>query len=60
MLPVRQRRGRAGGVNQAGPERVDEIVEAVYAVLQQVGVRYAEPPANWAASDEADALFGES
>ncbi|GAA1298257.1 DUF3320 domain-containing protein [Pseudonocardia xinjiangensis] len=33
---------------QAGPERVDEIVAAVYAAMQARGIRYAEPPASWA------------
>src|SRR5829696_1949206 len=33
---------------QAGPERVDQIVEAAYAALLARGIRYAEPPASWA------------
>jgi Protein of unknown function (DUF4011)/AAA domain/REase_MTES_1575/Protein of unknown function (DUF3320) len=33
---------------QAGPERVDEIVEAVFAAMQARRIRYAEPPASWA------------
>jgi hypothetical protein len=33
---------------QAGPERVDKIVAAVYAAIQARGIRYAEPPASWA------------
>ncbi|MFC0068790.1 DUF3320 domain-containing protein [Umezawaea endophytica] len=33
---------------QAGPERVDEIVRAVYDVLRARGIRSAEPPASWA------------
>ncbi|MGQ0572778.1 MAG: DUF3320 domain-containing protein [Pseudonocardia sp.] len=33
---------------QSGPERVDEIVAAVYAAMQACGIRYAEPPAGWA------------
>jgi hypothetical protein len=33
---------------QAGPERVDRIVAAVYEAMQARGVRYAEPPASWA------------
>ena len=31
-----------------GPERVDEIVSAVAAVLQRRGIRYSEPPTSWA------------
>jgi hypothetical protein len=31
----------------AGPERVDEIVAAIAAVLQNRGIRYSEPPASW-------------
>lgn len=33
---------------QAGPERVDEIVRAVYDVFRARGIRYSEPPASWA------------
>ncbi|TCK21370.1 DUF4011 domain-containing protein [Pseudonocardia endophytica] len=33
---------------QAGPERVDRIVDAVYEVMQARGIGYAEPPASWA------------
>ena len=33
---------------QAGPERVDRIVAAVYAAMAARGIRYAEPPASWA------------
>lgn len=33
---------------QSGPERVDQIVAAVYETLQAQGIRYAEPPASWA------------
>ena len=33
---------------QSGPERVDQIVAAVYETLQARGIRYAEPPASWA------------
>ncbi|HZB48614.1 MAG TPA: DNA helicase, partial [Mycobacteriales bacterium] len=33
---------------QAGPERVDQIVAAVFAAVQARGIRYAEPPASWA------------
>nr|WP_246376478.1 DUF4011 domain-containing protein [Conyzicola lurida] len=32
---------------QAGEERVDEIVRAVFESMQAVGVRYSEPPASW-------------
>ncbi len=32
---------------QGGPERVDQIVGAVYAALQAREIRYAEPPASW-------------
>ncbi|GAA1256297.1 DUF3320 domain-containing protein [Pseudonocardia aurantiaca] len=33
---------------QSGPERVDQIVTAVYAAMQARGIRYAEPAASWA------------
>ncbi|GEL18365.1 DUF3320 domain-containing protein [Pseudonocardia asaccharolytica] len=33
---------------QSGPERVDEIVAAIYTAMQARGIRYAEPPASWA------------
>jgi hypothetical protein len=33
---------------QAGPERVDLIVAAVFAAMQARGIRYAGPPASWA------------
>jgi uncharacterized protein DUF4011/restriction endonuclease-like protein/AAA domain-containing protein/uncharacterized protein DUF3320 len=33
---------------QAGPERVDEIVRAVYDVVRARGIRVGEPPAGWA------------
>jgi hypothetical protein len=33
---------------QAGPERVDEIVEAVFSAMRARRIRYAEPPASWA------------
>ncbi|MEU2351173.1 DUF3320 domain-containing protein [Modestobacter sp. NPDC049651] len=33
---------------QAGPERVDEVVEAICAAVHARGVRYSEPPASWA------------
>ena len=33
---------------QAGPERVDEIVQAVFESMQARGIRYSEPPASWA------------
>ena len=33
---------------QSGPERVDQIVEAAFTVLQRHGIAYAEPPASWA------------
>jgi lambda repressor-like predicted transcriptional regulator len=33
---------------QSGPERVDEIVRAVYVAMQARGIAYAEPPASWA------------
>ena len=33
---------------QSGPERVDQIVAAVYAAMQARGIRYAEPAASWA------------
>ncbi|MEO6086695.1 MAG: DUF4011 domain-containing protein, partial [Umezawaea sp.] len=32
---------------QAGPERVDEIVRAVYDVVRARGIRSSEPPASW-------------
>ncbi|PRY34837.1 DUF3320 domain-containing protein [Umezawaea tangerina] len=33
---------------QAGPERVDDIVRAVFDVLRTRAIRYSEPPASWA------------
>lgn len=33
---------------QAGPERVDRIVAAVYDAMAARGIRYVEPPASWA------------
>ncbi|TFV62164.1 UNVERIFIED_ORG: DUF4011 domain-containing protein, partial [Bacillus sp. AZ43] len=30
-----------------GPERVDQVVAAVAAVLQRRGIRYSEPPVSW-------------
>ena len=33
---------------QAGPERVDEIVQAVVEAMRARGIRYSEPPASWA------------
>ena len=33
---------------QAGPERVDLVVAAVYDAMAARGIRYAEPPASWA------------
>jgi hypothetical protein len=33
---------------QSGPERVDEIVRAVYETMQALKIGYAEPPASWA------------
>ncbi|HEY4457478.1 MAG TPA: DUF3320 domain-containing protein [Pseudonocardiaceae bacterium] len=33
---------------QGGPDRVDEIVRAVFEVMQARGIRYCEPPASWA------------
>ena len=34
--------------HQAGPERVDAIVDAVTAAMAARGIRYSEPPASWA------------
>ncbi|PXA70826.1 DUF4011 domain-containing protein [Cryobacterium arcticum] len=33
---------------QAGPERVDQVVEAVFVAMRARGIRYATPPASWA------------
>jgi SpoU rRNA methylase family enzyme len=33
---------------QSGPERVEQVVGAVYAAMQACGIRYAEPAASWA------------
>lgn len=33
---------------QAGPERVDQIVAAIFAEMHARGIRYSEPPASWA------------
>lgn len=33
---------------QAGPERVDQVVEAVFAAMRARGIRYATAPASWA------------
>ena len=33
---------------QGGPDRVDEIVRAVFEVMRARGIRYSEPPASWA------------
>ncbi len=33
---------------QSGPERVDQIVRAIYETMQAGGIRYAEPPPSWA------------
>lgn len=33
---------------QSGPERVDDIVRAVYDAMQSLRIGYAEPPASWA------------
>ncbi|MDQ1752167.1 MAG: hypothetical protein QOE71_3223 [Pseudonocardiales bacterium] len=33
---------------QAGPERVDEIVQALYEAMAARDIRYQEPPASWA------------
>jgi len=33
---------------QAGPERVDQVVEAVFEAMRARGIRYATPPASWA------------
>jgi len=32
---------------QSGPERVDQIVRAVYEAMQARNIRYASPPASW-------------
>jgi hypothetical protein len=32
---------------QAGPERTDDIVAAVFESMRSRGIRYAEPPASW-------------
>lgn len=32
---------------QAGPERVDDVVRAVFDAARARGIRYAEPPASW-------------
>jgi hypothetical protein len=33
---------------QSGPERVDQVVEAVFVAMRARGIRYATPPASWA------------
>ena len=33
---------------QGGPDRVDEIVRAVFEAMRARGIRYCEPPASWA------------
>jgi hypothetical protein len=33
---------------QAGPERVDQVAEAVFVAMRARGIRYATPPASWA------------
>ena len=33
---------------QAGPQRVDQIVESIYQAMQNRLIRYANPPASWA------------
>ncbi|MGY4860116.1 DUF4011 domain-containing protein [Cryobacterium sp. AP23] len=33
---------------QSGPERVDQVVEAVFDATRARGIRYATPPASWA------------
>ena len=33
---------------QSGPDRVDEIAQAVYEAMQQRDIAYANPPASWA------------
>ncbi|HEY0690293.1 MAG TPA: DUF4011 domain-containing protein [Kribbella sp.] len=54
LLPrVADRLGAATGIGsiegyQSGPERVDEIVRATYECVQDLGIRYSEPPASWA------------
>ena len=32
---------------QAGPERVDQVVEAIFVAMRARGIRYATPPASW-------------
>lgn len=46
VLEERTGRGAVQGYAD-GPERVDEIVAAVAAVLQRRGIRYSEPPLSW-------------
>lgn len=45
-------RARTGSASlegyQSGPERVDDIVRAVYEAMQARNIRYSEPPASWA------------
>jgi len=33
---------------QSGPDRVDQVVEAVFVAMRARGIRYATPPASWA------------
>ncbi|MCU1446851.1 DUF4011 domain-containing protein [Cryobacterium sp.] len=33
---------------QSGPERVDQVVEAIFGAIRARGIRYATPPASWA------------
>ncbi|WP_324273495.1 DUF4011 domain-containing protein [Blastococcus brunescens] len=46
LLEERTGRGSIQGYAD-GPERVDEIVSAIAAVLQRRGIRYSEPPVSW-------------
>ncbi|MFD2094044.1 DUF4011 domain-containing protein [Blastococcus deserti] len=46
VLAQRTGRGTIQGYAE-GPERVDEIVTAIAAVLQRRGIRYSEPPVSW-------------
>jgi hypothetical protein len=54
LLPcVADRLGATTGIGsiegyQSGPQRVDEIVRAIYECVQDLGIRYSEPPASWA------------
>lgn len=53
MASVADRLGTTTGTGsiegyQSGPDRVDEIVRAIYTCVQDVGIRYSEPPASWA------------